>query len=538
MLPTQEVDPAPNQEPFSPPIQEEVVSVKICGTLNIADKVSLVAFLAGFIGALSHGIISSIPNATPIIKNQYPAVWFTSFLMASAIQLFYTSRNSSRIAASRISLFFNYCYFGYAVITSFIFFISYCIIGDVASSIWTVLLICLNSFTIYVLYSRKETAFEPRNHTCCIVSGLNVAFKIILVILMFVLAAGGIITASAYQYKAPGNILSVTLTDGRTSGLHVYCQGPKNVSRPVIWMIADAAHGVVDFYGIQYYLSNQGRRVCSFDNAGFAWSYDIISNGANANLYLDGVINASGEGLPVIFVANGGGGSVVLEYQTNHPKKVAAIVFVAVYPAGIEFDFYQNQSNPVISDNAKYAYRAQELSSRTSLVNIILGLAIPWGLMPLFNPISSVSSGYYPPEKRAEYKVQSWKSNLWINQAAGLQLISSTPDSQDPLNTVVLPPNVPFYHVLCQLNSTQACSPARTGYSSQLTGSDCQPFATQNDYYYHRQILMTNRIQPVSNVTNTTFVFNTDTACQIDMPLSYPSYTATQVLNLVSWITL
>jgi pimeloyl-ACP methyl ester carboxylesterase len=121
------------------------------------------------------------------------------------------------------------------------------------------------------------------------------------------------------------------------------------------------AHGVVDLYGVQSSLVSSGRRVCTIDNPGFAWSGDVQRNSqSNGELYLYPVITASGEKLPFVFAAWGGGGSLALQYGTANPTNVAGIVFLAVNPAGIEHIYYLNQTG--ISNDALAAYRKLDYS--------------------------------------------------------------------------------------------------------------------------------------------------------------------------------
>lgn len=101
--------------------------------------------------------------------------------------------------------------------------------------------------------------------------------------------------------------------------------------------------------------------------------------------------------MPWHFVGWGGGGSAILYLANNHTSSIQSVTFFETYPPKIEFSYYGYQNG--LSQQAISEYRSAQISSRIGLVQLILSMAIPWGLMGLFIPISPQHEGCYPPER-------------------------------------------------------------------------------------------------------------------------------------------
>ena len=104
--------------------------------------------------------------------------------------------------------------------------------------------------------------------------------------------------------------------------------------------------------------------------------------------------------------------TAIMYLANYHTSSIKSVTFVETYPPGIEFSYYGYQN--ALSQQAISEYRSAQLSSRIGLVQLILSMAIPWGLMGLFIPMSPQNEAYYPPERWSEFRVQMWKSKVWI----------------------------------------------------------------------------------------------------------------------------
>ena len=369
-----------------------------------------------------------------------------------------------------------------------------------------------------------------RSRQRCFLSCCNGLLRVVHVGLLILLCAGSIVAAQVITgYQAPGKVLSVTLADGRKTTVHVYCHGPDNATLPVIWVVGSAAHGVVDYYGVQFFLAEGGRRVCTMDCLGFGWSGDYLKGGANTFAYMNSTIAASGERLPLILVGSGGGASPVVEYASTYPQNVAGVVFMTAFSPGIEFDDYARVHG--LTDDQKNSYRDNELSGRIQSTGLITGVAIPCGLMPVFVSLASVPKDYYPVERRMEFRAQLWTSRMWLNQVFGLQYIRSHPDNQDPLVTMPLASNIPLVHVTCNLNATQVCLPK---YQGQVISADkCAEMVASNDFFFGKQVNMTLALKPTAR-----FLFNTEDDCTLGFIVDKPQASANFILDAVHGITL
>ena len=158
--------------------------------------------------------------------------------------------------------------------------------------------------------------------------------------------------------------------------------------------------------------------------------------------------------MPWHIVGWGGGGPAIMYLANNHTSSIKSVTFVETYPPGIEFSYYGYQNG--LSQQAVSEYRSAQISSRIGLVQLILSMAIPWGLMGLFIPISPRHEGNYPPERWSEFRVQMWKSKVWISQYQGLRHLQMNSDSQDPLISFApISSQIPVFGVNC--NTTVAC---------------------------------------------------------------------------------
>jgi hypothetical protein len=100
----------------------------------------------------------------------------------------------------------------------------------------------------------------------------------------------------------------------------------------------------------------------------------------------------------------------------NHTSSIQSVTFVETYPPGIEFSYYGYQNG--LSQQAISEYRSAQISSRIGLVQLILSMAIPWGLMGLFIPMSHQNEAYYPPERWSEFRVQEQSFDITISRTS------------------------------------------------------------------------------------------------------------------------
>jgi len=140
--------------------------------------------------------------------------------------------------------------------------------------------------------------------------------------------------------------------------------------------------------------------------------------------------------------------------------------------------------------------------------------------MKIALPTLLALEGYYPPERWSEFRVQMWKSKVWISQYQGLRHLQMTSDSQDPLISFApLSSQIPVFGVYC--NATVTCE------AKSQEGQDC----TQLSYYNTKKFSMIRGIN-----ANATIAVNSDVDCNLNLPVQKPLFTASSILKLYAGI--
>jgi hypothetical protein len=151
-------------------------------------------------------------------------------------------------------------------------------------------------------------------------------------------------------------------------------------------------------------------------------------------------------------------------------------------------------------------------------------MAIPWGLMGLFVPTSPRDENYYPPDRWSEFRVQMWKSKVWISQYQGIQYFQTTPDSHDPwISLAPLPSQVPIFGVYCHV--TKTCE------TPNQDEEDCTEHINEKIFYCTRRNLMIWAINPNAIISEIS-----ETGCDLSLPVRKPEITASHILRHYSSI--
>ncbi|KAI8926343.1 hypothetical protein BC831DRAFT_456835 [Entophlyctis helioformis] len=502
--------------------------------IGMATKATVAAgaitILAGLAGAVAHGLLFA---STPVWFNEYIPVWFACSLAFVGMQLVYIATKPRANIDKLWTFAADVFYYVVLLLATFIGLVAYGVGGNWPAFAWCLVLFFAIAVSIGVLFKRRfskeSTAIapsdaKPRIKRCCACCGATVVsfFKGMHLFFACFLAAGAVAAAYANSFAARGKMYEIDTGDstGRTMRIHVYCIGETNTAYPTLWLVADSAHGVVDFYGLQFYLNResgqQNRRVCSYDNIGFGWSDHYKKDTLLTQNWFGNLVAASGEQTPLILIGWGAGGSTIAAYTKARPSDVAGLGFITVYPPGIEFTSYVAYKSLSVTEAADY--RRLQLFGRNVLSQIILALAIPWGLMSIIVP-SAQDPTYYPPDRWMEFRVQLWTSKAWMTQYAGIKYLQSANDTLDPLFAAAPLPPIRLAHVVCKLTDDQACLNANGG--AVFTGDACTLQKFNNRFYQQQQLAMTLALVP-----NATLVNNTETGCGLALPLTKPEYTA------------
>ncbi|KAI8799472.1 hypothetical protein BJ742DRAFT_781370 [Cladochytrium replicatum] len=524
------------------------------GRSVLALYLSSILLLAALLGAIIHGALTTA--STTNLTNQFLPMWHALFLAISAVNIVTINYSPPQSLVNRILFFGDLTYLGVITIGYFICWVAWGVARQWDAFAWCTIDVLAGASAVAFLvlrsiearkrvsdgtasdeskgnanYGSTENGHMKRCLGC--LGCLNWTLKVLHLVVVALLCNGSITQALARRFPAPGTRVQITMTDSRITNLHYLCTGPVNSPVPTIWIIADHAHGVVDFYGLQHYLSSNRtafRRVCTYDNPGFGWSDDYLPDTMDSLLYLDALIVASGERVPIVLVAWGGGGTMVTSYASAHPEKVVGIAFVEVYEPGIEFNIVKVKNNwtNAQTDN----YRITGMNGRAFMANIILGLAIPWGLISIFVPASPVDPGYWPEDKWTEFRAQSWTSKMWIPQYWGIRYMATNPPASDPLFTLLpFPPhsptrNITFSAIYCSKPDNLVCS--------DPSDANCASMRFDNKLYIQSKKDVAKRAVGPGGVVNV--VENYDADCALSMPVHLPEWTARAVLDTLGGV--
>ncbi|KAJ3357072.1 hypothetical protein GGF32_001194 [Allomyces javanicus] len=467
-----------------------------------------------------------------ILYNHALGLWFAVMLWFASTQLAYASIRGPDTWTPR-NRTLSMCYHALMLLAAFISWICYAIVPRWDAFAWLLLTVAVHGAALLVCLKRvpaaaKGTLVAFASRWTRITSFFNSVLRVFSVLFAVLLTAGAVVAATASTYAMPGKLFSVTLPDGRTQRLHVLCDGPANPQQPVFWFDSSDAHGVVDFLGVQYYLATvHNRRSCIYDRPSFGWSDFYYANQA-ADSWYPQLVDATGEKTPMIMVGWGGGGYDVVKFQQQNPSKVAGVTFLEVSADDIEFRTSQNVNG--WDDATAAAKRELDLAGRVTLSRIILGLAIPWGLIPIF--IGGDYSKYVPQDKAGQFRAQSFSDKMWTRQLVVIQAMQSRPVLQvrdDLLRSTTLPAALPFLHVLANRTDAQQCAA-----SNQALGSAaCTNTIRSAQFQFQERLAMTRALS-----ANALYRWCTDADCALDFPTKKARYVADTLVEAMGYIAI
>ena len=490
-------------------------------TNEVLSYLSCSVFLSGIAGAICHSFSFGMQRS--IATNTYETAWFAVIFSWAGLNLLFLLRKKQ---FSLKSIWFELAVITWLGCASFISLVCLGYSQDWASFTWVLVTYIPVLASAFFLLERKNgfESDEYQTETPAVTAKMMAAglclLKVIFTVIVTLLASGSILSAIAVSYPATGRPISVLFNGANRNGtLQLFCIGTANISKSTVFIFSSSAHGIVDLYGVQYFLSTSNetnRRVCTHDPLGFGWSQDPFVGQFTNYEYLYRLMLSSGESSPWHIVGWGGGGSAVMYLATKQTSSIKSVTFVETFPPGVEFNYYGYQNG--LSQQAVSEYRSEQLSSRLGLVRLILAMAIPWGLMGLFIPISPRDENYHPPDRWSEFRVQMWKSKVWVTQYHALQHFQVTLDSHDPLiSGAPLPSQIPVFGVYC--NVTETCGLLDQGEQD----SDC--------FSMSETVSMIRAINP-----NATISYISEIGCDLALPVKKPLITALSILKHYSSI--
>lgn len=345
----------------------------------------------------------------------------------------------------------------------------------------------------------RSQKYRGRVSRYCLTFGriFNRFLKVVHWVMSVMFVAGAITLALSYRFTNPGKLVQVRLPTGQTRSLNYNCTTvPSNGTLlPTFWLEGSEAHGVVDFLGLQHFLAvSHGRNSCSFDPPNFGWSENLVSSLHNHYSYFNPLLEALGkQNEERIIVGWGDGAHIGLVQSNENPSATKALVLFDASPDGIEWFDLQRKNN--WSEKQTLDYRDIDMAGRIFLTKIILSLAIPWGLMPIFIP---KDKGYFDQSLYPRFHYQSYKEDLWARQ-----YLSLVHDRFEPINnytvTATVPSGMPVFSVMVDVPG------------------DTPEEKASNEFYKTRKLEMANHIAR-GNLTKPP-VWCTESDCSLGFPV-------------------
>jgi pimeloyl-ACP methyl ester carboxylesterase len=387
--------------------------LKIEKSIRIFFYFSVFDLSVGIVGMLFYaGFISF--NGPVWIRNQYIGLWLMTLIVLTSIQSIHTELR--QIKHRNIIFYIDLLFYVIITLLTLLQCIFFSISSKIDASIWSVYNCAVNLTNIYILILKTKQNNQSENNATTdenesfvnnchqqtqrfkiiskkIINILIIIIKIFsLIITCFILSGSIVIGAGKLKYPARGKFIDIQLDDddvsGRTLSIHYLCQGQINISEPVFIFESDASHGLADFLLIQELLTKNNRRSCIWDKPGLGYSDYLYTDMKNYSKIYSNFIQKLNESSKYIFVGWGGGGELIYEFTFKYPNMVKSLVFLDVYPNGIEFKV------PFILNNWTHnqleEYKLNELNRRNQLFNLINGIGVPWGLMNYFIPLPEI----------------------------------------------------------------------------------------------------------------------------------------------------
>lgn len=195
---------------------------------------------------------------------------------------------------------------------------------------------------------------------------------------------GAWLQAAGYRRYVPRGAFYDVAVPGRpgvTQRVHAWCSGPRNVSRPSVWVeVGGGGHSSTDLLDVQAGLNAAGWRVCTYDVPGTGWSSYVVAHQPYVTIPL---MDAMGEAGPFIMLGTMDDGPArAYAFALARPDRVRAVVPMQYGPP--EFVTMAQFYHWSAADAAAHA--AATTRARLALCDVIRGVAVQWGLIAAFVP--------------------------------------------------------------------------------------------------------------------------------------------------------
>ncbi len=424
--------------------------------------------LVGLTGMFVYAIYTKLRG--PIwIMNQFIGLWFFSVQSIVFIQCTPT--------VTRLRNTIDLVYYAATTIASILLLFGYSLGKRVDSVVWSVVLIACNSINIYCTLRDRMKIKKPSQFTndfeeeeplvtegingelkkkpsriYTVLYGFNLFVRIVVFIFMLLLISGALtLGIGTVLYPPRGKFINFELGDGsgRTQCIHAYCDGPINDTHPTIFFEGDFAHGYADYLGLQKLLTERGRRSCSWDKIGLGFSDLSFSDQKNESSWYHEFIEALRERPPYVFVGWGGGSSIIYNYAVHHRELIHSLVLLDAYDANEDWITHHTLKNWTRSQYDEWYL--DQVGPRLTIVNIINSIGVPFGIIPMFLPVTKT----WPPEYQNERQWFYYTEKTWITQKYFMDIMYKDQGVPNVFESETLNRTLPVHLIISAWNDTQ-----------------------------------------------------------------------------------
>lgn len=482
------------------------------------------------------------------VKESAVGMWLCCLVVFFAAQASLEVRRSGLVWGKKTKLAIH----GYCSIASATTFICYALGGNADGWIWAVALlstVLLNACLIHDGDKKQVTHHEQEDvepgkpssaqppgklATCCcrLLLWWNACNLLIAILFLGLLVAGAWQQAAIATLPVRGNFAKYKLADGRWQQVFFNCEGPTGKGGTFI-IDSSISHGAADFWPLQRALTASGRRSCIFDKPGVGFSdYFYADQSFKAVDYYAPMLSAFGEPKPFSFIAWGGAAASAYAYALQNPPHISKLVFMDSYGEGVEARLMMAQE-PTLTDDELTFKRKMDLVGRFTLFSIIRGLAVPWGLMPIF--VAGDPSGYAWSDRFAEYQYHYKVAKTWTTQYFYLRTMEDEGYFTTALNdwgvfNSTVPAEVrglPILSIMTNRSKEATCSPKEPSVAD-LTSAECIKRIAAARMLYEES-------HSLANLTGNPHYYGcSHDLCDLGFPLRFPEVVV-EALDAYDW---
>ena len=222
----------------------------------------------------------------------------------------------------------------------------------------------------------------------CALASAHATLWVITLAFLLLMLGGCWTQAGGYRAFPPRGHFYSIVTGDAVQTVHAWCTGDANATRPTVWMeVGGGGHSMSDLYNLRWELNGAGWRTCSYDPPGTGWSGYAVAHQPDVTT---AIMAAMGETGPFIMLGvMDSGPARIYSYALAHPAAVRTLIpMIYGPPEFLTIAAYRGWDMTRAAAEAKPV-----LAQRLGLCDLVRGIAVQWGLLPLFAPLDANYTG-------------------------------------------------------------------------------------------------------------------------------------------------